>query len=210
MSKGGFTVKPLTWAPYIEPVEVATASEEQRAAMQVTPSNTKVSPYVRTLVHDPESYVARTKLFNAIMYAKGGLDRAERELGALVASAVNRCAYCASVHARHYIELSGRSDVVEEIYLRGLDRPFDARTAAIVDFCRSLSQTPPTVNEGQVQALRDQGLTKSEIVDLIHSAAIFGWANRLMHTLGHSVPSGAVPSEAAPSEASRSSKELLP
>ncbi|CDN57495.1 Peroxidase-like protein (plasmid) [Neorhizobium galegae bv. officinalis bv. officinalis str. HAMBI 1141] len=188
MSTARFKVKALSWSPYIEPVDVATASEEQLAAMQVTPSNTKVSPYVRTLAHDPESYVARTKLFNAIMYAKGGLDRAERELGALVASAVNRCVYCASVHARRYVELSGREDVVEEIYVRGLEGPFDARTQAIADFCKALSETPSQATKEQVQALRDHGMSKAEIVDLVHSAAIFGWANRLMHTLGHSVP----------------------
>lgn len=188
MSTARFKVKALSWSPYIEPVDVATASEEQLAAMQVTPSNTKVSPYVRTLAHDPESYVARTKLFNAIMYAKGGLDRAERELGALVASAVNRCVYCASVHARRYVELSGREDVVEEIYVRGLEGPFDARTQAIVDFCNALSETPSQATKEQVRALRDHGMSKAEIVDLVHSAAIFGWANRLMHTLGHSVP----------------------
>jgi len=188
MSTSRFKVKALSWSPYIEPVDVATATEEQLAAMQVTPSNTKVSAYVRTLAHDPESYVARTKLFNAIMYAKGGLDRAERELGALVASAVNRCVYCASVHARRYVELSGREEVVEEIYVRGLEGPFDARTQAIVDFCKALSETPSHATREQVQALRDHGMSKAEIVDLIHSAAIFGWANRLMHTLGHSVP----------------------
>lgn len=188
MSGARFKVKALSWSPYIEPVDVATANEEQLAAMQVTPSNTKVSPYVRTLAHDPESYVARTKLFNAIMYAKGGLDRAERELGALVASAVNRCVYCASVHARRYVELSGRDEVVEEIYVRGLDGSFDDKTKAIVDFCKTLSETPSHVTKEQVQKLRDHGMSKAEIVDLVHSAAIFGWANRLMHTLGHSVP----------------------
>ncbi|MES5098581.1 peroxidase-related enzyme [Agrobacterium sp. BA1120] len=188
MSGARFKVKALSWSPYIEPVDVATATEEQLAAMQVTPSNTKVSPYVRTLAHDPESYVARTKLFNAIMYAKGGLDRAERELGALVASAVNRCVYCASVHARRYVELSDRNEVVEEIYVRGLDGSFDEKTKAIVDFCKTLSQTPSQVTKEQIQKLREHGMSKSEIVDLIHSAAIFGWANRLMHTLGHSVP----------------------
>ena len=188
MNTTRFKVKALSWSPYIEPVDVSSADEEQLAAMQVTPSNTKVSLYVRTLAHDPESYVARTRLFNAIMYAKEGLGRAERELGALVASSVNRCIYCASVHARRYVELSGRDDVVEEIYLRGLESPFDSQTQAIVDFCKTLSETPSQVSKEQVQALRDQGLSKADIIDLIHSAAIFGWANRLMHTLGHSVP----------------------
>ena len=65
-------LKPLDWIPHIEPVEVAEATPEQLAAMQVTPSAGMVSPYVRTLAHDPDSYLARTELFNAIMYAERG------------------------------------------------------------------------------------------------------------------------------------------
>jgi alkylhydroperoxidase family enzyme len=32
--------------------------------------------------------------------------------------------------------------------------------------------------------LREAGLADDEILDLILSASLFGWANRLMHTLG--------------------------
>ncbi len=184
----GFTVKPLQWTPYIEPVEVARASQRQLDAMRVTPSNTKVSAYVRTLVHDPESYVARTKLYNLVMYGAGGLGNADRELGALVASTVNRCVYCASVHARRHMELSGGSETVREIYVAGLDGAFDPWTRAIVDFARALSATPPAATSAHVAALRAHGLTEAEILDLIHAVALFGWANRLMHTLGHATP----------------------
>jgi alkylhydroperoxidase family enzyme len=38
--------------------------------------------------------------------------------------------------------------------------------------------------------LRDKGLTPLETLDLILSTAIFGWANRLMHTLGEPIPAG--------------------
>ncbi|MBN3138013.1 alkylhydroperoxidase [Pectobacterium punjabense] len=182
-------IRPLTWFPYLEPVALAEASPKQLAAMQVTPSQSNVSPYVRTLVHDPESYVARTTLFNAIMYSEGGLGRAERELGALVASAVNGCAYCGSVHARRYEALSGRNDVVSTIYTQGVGAVFDDNTQALVDFCRALSQTPIALEARHIQALRERGFSRADIVDLIHSAAIFGWANRLMHTLGHAVAS---------------------
>ncbi|WP_248464988.1 peroxidase-related enzyme [Pectobacterium versatile] len=189
MSRGGvkISIRTLTWSPYLEPVALAEASPKQLAAMQVTPSHTKVSPYVRTLAHDPESYVARTTLFNNIMYSEGGLGRAERELGALVASAVNGCAYCGSVHARRYEELSGRNDVVSTIYTQGVEAVFDDDTQVLVDFCRALSQTPIALEARHIQALHERGLSRADIVDLIHSAAIFGWANRLMHTLGHAV-----------------------
>jgi len=37
-----------------------------------------------------------------------------------------------------------------------------------------------------IKALRVTGMDDAELQDLIHSIAIFGWANRLMHPLGHS------------------------
>ena len=44
-----------------------------------------------------------------------------------------------------------------------------------------------TGNAGNAKALRDAGLGEEEIVDLILSASLFGWANRLMHILGDPV-----------------------
>ena len=65
--------------------------DEQREALKETPSNTKISEYVLVLAHDPQALTLRTPLFNGIMYDPGGLSRAERELGAVAASFVNRC-----------------------------------------------------------------------------------------------------------------------
>lgn len=180
-------LKPLVWHPYIAPVELADATPEQLEAMKVTPSAKKVSPYVRTLAHDPESYVARTVLFNAIMYAEGGLPRPDRELGALGASVVNGCRYCAVIHARQHAHLTQSDAVVSAVYL---DRPdsLGARDAAIHAFARRLSATPPEATPEDLDALRAAGMGDADILDLIHSIAIFGWANRLMHPLGHSTP----------------------
>ena len=108
-----FTATIPTWSPYVTPVELASATSEQLAAMKVTPSNKGVSPYVLTLAHDPESLAVRSPLFNLIMYGKDGLSPAEREPGALSASVVNRCLYCAAVHASRFISYSGRSAVVQ-------------------------------------------------------------------------------------------------
>lgn len=177
-------LKPLHWRPYIAPVEVADASPQQLEAMKVTPSNNKVSEYVRTLVHDPESYTARTQLFNAIMYVEGGLNRADRELGALGASMVNGCKYCAVVHARRHVQLSKSPQVTSALYFDNA-AALGPRDAAIYRFARRLSVTPAQATAEDIAALRAVGLDEREIIDLIHAIAIFGWANRLMHVLGH-------------------------
>ncbi|MEN5016710.1 peroxidase-related enzyme [Erwinia sp. Eh17-17] len=178
------TLKPLTWHPYIAPVEVAEATPAQIEAMKVTPSNKKISPYVRTLAHDPESYVARTVLFNAIMYVDGGLPHPDRELGALGASIVNGCKFCAVVHARRHAHLTQSNDVVSALYF---DQPeqLGPRDAAIYRFARRLSAVPSQATAEDIAGLRATGMNDVDIVDLIHAISIFGWANRLMHVLGH-------------------------
>lgn len=97
-----FTTEVPDWRPRVTPVDLDQATAAQLDALKVTPSNTKVSDYVLTLAHDVETLKVRSPLFNAIMYNRGGLGRAGRELGATAASVVNRCVYCAAVHASRY------------------------------------------------------------------------------------------------------------
>ena len=182
-----FTAEVPIWRPYVTPVDLNEASEEQRDALKVTPSNTKVSDYVLVLAHDPESLSHRTPLFNGIMYGKGGLSRAERELGALAASIVNRCVYCAAVHASRFNQLTRSTDVVETIFEKGEQASLEPRRQAIFDFAVKLSKAPPAATPEDVARLRGECLSELEILDLVLSASIFGWANRLMHTLGEPV-----------------------
>ncbi|MHC2491833.1 putative peroxidase-related enzyme [Sinorhizobium meliloti] len=179
-----FTLEPLDWQPYVKPVKLDEATKEQLEALKVTPSNTKVSNYVLVLANEAEMLAERTPLFNDIMYSEGGLSRGGREIGALAASFVNRCIYCASVHANRYIQLEKRPEVVDEIYRRGLDADLPDFEQALFNFGVDLTAHPDNVGVYQFYHLREIGLDDLEILDLIHSIAIFGWANRLMHTLG--------------------------
>ncbi|WEZ85786.1 peroxidase-related enzyme (plasmid) [Rhizobium sp. 32-5/1] len=179
-----FTLEPLEWNPYVKPVDLATATPEQLQALKVTPSNTKVSAYVLVLAQEAEILEERTPLFNDIMYSEGGLSRGGREIGALAASFVNHCIYCASVHANRYIQLEKRPEVVEEIYKNGLNADLPDFEQALFNFGVDMTAHPNNVGVYQFYHLREVGLDDLQILDLIHSISIFGWANRLMHTLG--------------------------
>ncbi|MBN9456649.1 MAG: peroxidase-related enzyme [Bosea sp.] len=182
-----FTRTVPEWRPRVTPVDLAEATPEQREALKITPSNTKVSDYVLVLAHDPETLSVRSPLFNAIMYDSGGMSRAEREIGAIGASIVNRCIYCAAVHASRHAQLAKDTAVTDELFARGEKAALPPREQAIFDFSVKLSQTPPAVTEADAACLREAGLSEAEIVDLILSTALFGWANRLMHVLGDPV-----------------------
>lgn len=182
-----FTTQIPVWKPYVTPLDLAEASPDQLDALKVTPSNTKVSDYVLVLAHDVETLRHRSPLFNAVMYNTGGLSRAERELGAIGASIVNRCIYCAAVHASRYNQLTKDETVVAAVFADGADAAIEPRLKAILDFSVKLSKCPPEATAADVQALVAVGLGQDEILDLILSSSLFGWANRLMHTLGEPV-----------------------
>ena len=179
-----FTVDALGWKPYVKPVDIDAATPEQLDALKITPSNKKISDYVLVLANEPETLKERTPLFNDIMYSEGGLSRGGREIGALAASFVNRCIYCAAVHAARYIQLEKRPEVVDAIYKDGLDADLPEFEQALFNFGVDLTAHPDDVGAYQFYHLREIGLDDLQILDLIHSVAIFGWANRLMHTLG--------------------------
>ena len=177
----GFTQEQLGWKPWLAPFEAADATEEQRA---VLPGQRLDSPYFRLLALDPPVLGERTATDNGIFYTEAGLPRAERELAAAVTSRVNGCIYCASVHSRSASQLSGRRDDVQRVLDEGAGVELDDRWAAVIDFAAALAVTPPAATQWHIQRLRELGVDDLAILDAVQASAFFGWANRLMLTLG--------------------------
>ncbi|MDR5759399.1 peroxidase-related enzyme [Caballeronia sp. LZ035] len=183
----GFTNESLGWRAWLDVVNLDQASVEQIAVLEESHPKAKESDYYRFLVHQPEILRHRSAAFNAIMYAPGGLPRAERELSTTVVSRINGCVYCASVHAQRFEQLAKRNDVIRQVF----DDPHSAGTTsreeAIARFSSALTERPENIEASHLSALREAGLSDAEILDLIHSIAIFAWANRLMLNLGEPV-----------------------
>ena len=182
-----FTTEVPLWSPYVAPVDLSLATPAQIEALKETPSNAGISDYVLVLANDPQSLAERTPLYNAIMFGRGGLSRPERELGAVAASVVNGCIYCAAVHSSRYNALAKRPEVMDALLSAGREARLEPRESAIVAFGAKLSETPPSADAGDLDALSRAGLSDLEILDLILAVALFGWANRLMHSLGEPI-----------------------
>jgi alkylhydroperoxidase domain protein len=149
------------------------------------------SPYFRLLVRDPEVLEARTRTDKDIFYnPQAGLPRAERELAAAATSRLNGCIYCASVHARFSATYSKREADLQRLLDDGINADLGERWNAIVAASVALSTTPITFGSQHVERLRRAELDDLAIADVIHAAAFFNWANRLMLSLGE--PAAAV------------------
>jgi alkylhydroperoxidase domain protein len=178
-----FTRALLDWLPWLEPLAEEGLTERQMAGL-VDAVRAK-SPYFRLLARDPDALRARTLTDKDIFYnPAGGLPRGERELAATATSRFNGCIYCASVHARHSATYSRRADDVQRLLDEGVTADLGERWNAIVAACVALSATPIAFTPEHVERLRRAGLDDLAITDVIHAAAFFNWANRLMLSLG--------------------------
>jgi uncharacterized peroxidase-related enzyme len=182
--RGRFTAEVLAWRAWLPTVAPDEATPEQLAVLDESHASARSSPYYLTLVHNPEVLRQRSRLFNAIMAGPGGLPRAERELATVAVSRINGCTYCASVHARLFSQLTHDTAVVERLFAEGVNTPLSPRRRLLVDLAVDLTANPPAVDPARIAALRGAGLGDGEILDAIHAAAIFAWANPLMQTLG--------------------------
>ena len=183
----GFTNETLKWNAWLDTVVFATATPQQVAALEEMSPTAKESNYFLLLAHQPDMLLQRSVAFNAIMFAPGGMPRAERELGATVESVINGCVYCTSVHAQRFEQLAKRTDVIEQVFIDATTAGTTEREKAIVKFSAELTLDPAAVCAQNIQALKQVGLSSLEILDLIHAVALFAWANRLMLNLGEPV-----------------------
>ncbi|HWK71679.1 MAG TPA: peroxidase-related enzyme [Burkholderiaceae bacterium] len=183
----GYTNETLEWKAWLDVVDPDNCTPEQTEVLEMSHPKAKVSDYYLFLVHQPAILKQRSEAFNAIMYAPGGLARADRELGSLVVSRINGCVYCASVHAQRFEQLAKRNDTVAQVFDEPRGAGVNEREKAIVQFSIRLTEEPENIGPDDIQALKDAGLEQAEILDLLHADAIFAWANRLMLNLGEPV-----------------------
>ena len=186
----GYTSETLGWKAWLPVLALEQASPEQLAVLEASHPAAKTSDYYLTLVHQPRILQERSVAFNAIMYAPGGLSRAERELASAVVSRINGCVYCASVHAQRFEQLAKRNDVIYQVFTEPHGAGTNARERAIVQASIDLTLNPGQFGAAQLQAVQAAGLSALEVLDLIHAVAIFAWANRLMLNLGEAVVPG--------------------
>ncbi|MEE4134233.1 peroxidase-related enzyme [Pseudomonas viridiflava] len=187
IESNGFTNQVLGWKAWLPTVDLNSATPEQLAVLEESHPQAKTSDYYLTLAHRPAILRQRSQAFNAIMYAPGGLSRAERELASTVVSRINSCVYCASVHAQRFEQLAKRNDVIAQVFADPATAGTSDRERAIVQFAIDLTLEPASLNAGSISALREQGLDDAQVLDLIHAISIFAWANRLMLNLGEPV-----------------------
>jgi uncharacterized peroxidase-related enzyme len=139
----------------------------------------------------PDLVMQRLQLYKVVEACPSGLSPTERQMAALVTSVLNETPHCSSG-----LVLKLESLGVERRFLERVEadpratRSSDARLNAIMDYAVKLTLTPGQVIEGDVEALRAQGLADLDILDLNNMVAYYCYTNRVANGLGLKTPIG--------------------
>ena len=122
---------------------------------------------------------AFTAFYNDLMLGQSSLSKLEREMIAVVVSAINRCFYCLTVHGAAVRQLSGNPVLGEQLVMNYKTAALEPRQRAMLDFAALLTTASASVAEADRQTLREQGFSDRDIWDITSVAAFFNMTNRV-------------------------------
>ncbi len=140
---------------------------------------------------NPPSLAAHCALYTQSMHRPSPVSRAEREMVGVAVSRANGCAYCLEHHAAGLERLlpEDRREIAGALKAGDVSG-LSARERAMVRYSQKLTRDPASMARGDAEALRDEGLTDREILDVCQAAAYFAYANRIVLGLGASLGQG--------------------
>jgi len=133
---------------------------------------------------NPNALKSHLELYVSLVYGKSGLGRGEREMIATTISAHNHCDYCVTHHGealRFYLK---NGDQLETFRRGQQPENLPQRAKALIDYALKLTLEPSTVVKGDLDALREVGISDSEILDLVLLTAYMNYVNRIAQGLG--------------------------
>lgn len=134
---------------------------------------------LRAHAFDIDKLNAFTALYNDLMLGQSGLSKLEREMIAVVVSAINRCFYCLASHGAAVRGLSGDPKLGEMLVMNWRVADLDTRQRAMLQLAEKITTASYTVEEADRQALREVGFSDRDIWDVINVAAFYNMTNRV-------------------------------
>ncbi len=81
--------------------------------------------------------------------------------------------------------LTGDPVLAERIVQDYRRAPLDARTRAMLDYAVKLTRCPVECDERDIETLRGHGFSTDDVYDIINTAAIYNFNNRVASAAGH-------------------------
>ncbi|KXF89206.1 peroxidase-related enzyme [Phaeobacter inhibens] len=139
---------------------------------------------LRANAFDIDKLNAFTAMYNDLMLADSGLSKLEREMIAVVVSAINSCFYCLAAHGAAVRQLSGDPKLGEMLVMNYRVAPLEPRQRAMLDFAAKATRASAEIEEADRQILRDHGFSDRDIWDIANVTGFFNMSNRVASATG--------------------------
>ncbi len=134
---------------------------------------------LRAYAFDATKLQAFIDMADDLMLADSGLDKTEREMIAVVVSAINHCHYCLTAHGAALRQRSKNPALADTIAQNYRAAGLPERQKAMLDFAAKLTEQPDKLEEQDRQALRDAGFTDRDIWDIAAVTGFYNMSNRI-------------------------------
>ena len=131
------------------------------------------------LAHRPAEFRAFFAAHDALMDKSEGLSKAEREMIVVATSAVNNCLYCVVAHGAILRIRAKNPLIADQLATNPWKADLSDRERVIIDFALRMVDDSGSVDDDDIQQLRDAGLNDDEIWDIGAITAFFAMSNRL-------------------------------
>ena len=138
----------------------------------------------RTQALNSDQFLAWWKYFNLLVNKDGYLSNAEREMIGVVVSGINGCTYCAVSHGAALREFSQDPTTAELVAFNWRQAALSDRQRAIAEYADLLTKAPESVDEDDLQLMRDAGLDDHEVMEAVQVIGMFNMTNRISSALG--------------------------
>jgi uncharacterized peroxidase-related enzyme len=135
--------------------------------------------FERAFAERPEVLAAWVELNGAI---KAGMDLRRYELATLAAARRLRSSYCCLAHGK--VLLEGFGEPVREIALDHRAAGLDETDIAVMDLAERVVDDASSIEDADLQPLRDLGLSQADIMDVVLAAAARCFFSKTLDALG--------------------------
>jgi uncharacterized peroxidase-related enzyme len=172
----------VAWLPV---GDEATLEEENQGLFQRAREKLGFIPNVfRVYAFRPERFKRWRRHFNEVTIGESELTTTEREMIAVAVSAENHCLYCLTAHGAELRRQLGDQVLGDRITLDYRRAGLDDRTTAMLDYAVKITLHPVECSEADIVRLRSVGFSDAAIFDIIETAAMYNFTNRIASATG--------------------------
>ncbi|MFC1807578.1 carboxymuconolactone decarboxylase family protein [Candidatus Omnitrophota bacterium] len=161
----------------INPIKSQEATGKAKELLGAVEKSMGMAPNIlKTMANSPSALEAFLNISGAL--SSGVLSAKIREQIALLTATINKCDYCLAAHT-FIAKNQGISEAAIDEGKNGASS--DSKTDAILKFVRAVVQKKAVVDDSEIAALRDAGVSDEEIVEIIANVVQSIFTNYFNH-----------------------------